>query len=101
MRRCLHLHDAPQVSKLSRNVSNQIILAQVATENKKMLSDKIQEFQQQKMVGHMTYSLKRCSKLPIDEGIEPEIMLQDKSLKIYIHASRHSIKNTCLRTITN
>ena len=31
MLRCLHLRDAPQVCKLSRNVSHQIILAQVTT----------------------------------------------------------------------
>ena len=34
----------------------------------------------QETVAQKTYSLNRCSRLPMDDGIGPVIMLQDKSL---------------------
>ena len=46
-----------------------------------MLSWKYIDFSAEQNMGYRIYSLKRCSKLPTVEGIEPVILLQDKSLK--------------------
>jgi hypothetical protein len=84
----LHLHDTPQVPKLRRDESNKLILAQVTRE-------KCSKYQHKFYAGHQyqhmmleinlnhnekTYSLNRCSKLPMADGIGPVITLQDKSL---------------------
>lgn len=100
MRRYLHLHDTPQVSKLSRDVSNQIIIAKISIGIRGCCHDMIQVFYFFfiKKYYIIELSLRRCSKLPVAEGIEPPTMLQDKSLQIY-QLTHHIMRIACLKAI--
>lgn len=78
--------NASKVPKLCRQLSIQMISAEISVQVKQseQINKKKQNVKPHKVVtsGMETYNMRRCSRSPRVNGIEPEKLLPDRSLKI-------------------